>query len=379
MKQKFHFFLFMTLGLLLSSYGQVEAQMVGADAMQFKELVYHDNLPKYLLSTKTAVLVSTPRSEEDPRLRSNWKELSEFAHKYFRQMKIDAIAYYYLDDVFANVRQNEIFYTEMAEREIKYLILLDQKRVELDSGTTNYYRITVTSFNDESSFVSQGQNAWKIEGYNLMDLLIEMNKDVVRAEMEMSNYLIPEFPEFFNSTNIIGGRRIPTYAMDLKVETLVVPRFKKLMVEDSSSVDQAYLSEVAKYNREVDRKNRKLEQIMETYSPLKYKLTDEVTAKAIYNDGHQFALMRIDGTGKMIRESLGYETNTGETDYVTLKAGLGGSYTYPLPVDAVVSKYYVQHVFTKDVYVGLKWDADLTWEEALQNFIFHMKDILRVK
>lgn len=379
MRQTRYLFLTLILAGILLGGTEAKAQLVGAEAIEFKELVYHDKLPKYLQSSKTAVLVSTPRSEKDPRVRSDWKELSHKAHNYFRQMKIDAVAYFYLDDVFSNVRLNEIFYTQLAQREIKYLILLDQKLVAGDSASSYSYKITVTPFDKQSTFVEQGGNAWKIEGRDLNKILVQMNKAIVREEMTMSNYLIPEFPEFFESADIIDGRRIPTYAMDLKVETLVVPRFKKMIIQDSSKVDEAFLREVAAFNKKVDEKNRKLASILETYSPLKYQLTDEITPKAIYNNGHQFALMRIDGPGKMIRESLGYEAQTRETDYVTLRASLGGAMTVPMPVDAVVTKFYVQHVFTNDTYVGLKRDADLTWEDSLKNFIFHMKDILKVR
>ncbi|PIB37058.1 hypothetical protein BFP72_17435 [Reichenbachiella sp. 5M10] len=363
---------------MLSSTWQAGAQLVGSDALPFTHFTYHDKLPKYLLSTKTVVLVSTPMSDKNPHVRSNWQELSRFVHKYFRQMNIDAVAYYYVDDVFSNVDVNATFAKQLAEREIKYVILLEQSKMKGDTSAIEHYKITVTPFNDEPSFVDPDQNAWKVEGTDLMQILIKMNKDVIRAEMDFSNYLIPEHPEFFSSVDLIRGRRIPTYAMDLKVETLVVPRFQKYLIDDPSTVDEAYKKRVADYNKRIDQKNQKLEEILATYSPLKYQLTDEITAQAIYNEGHQFALMRIDGTGKTIRECLEYDP-TKETDYVTLRASDIGAKVVALPVDAVVTKFYVQHVFTKDTYVGLKWDADLTWEQALQNFIYHMKDVLRVK
>ena len=67
-------------------------------------------------------------------------------------------------------------------------------------------------------------------------LLSEMRKDVFRAEMVVENYLIPDVPEFFTNTKILEGKRIPTYAMDLKVDKLVVPKFQKYQMEDSASL-----------------------------------------------------------------------------------------------------------------------------------------------
>ena len=50
-----------------------------------------------------------------------------------------------------------------------------------------------------------------------------------------------------------------------------------------------------------------------------------------------------------------------------------------IPVNAPVYKYYVKHLYTKDVYTGDKWDADETWEDALQNFIMKMKADLKLR
>ncbi|MGL1888431.1 MAG: hypothetical protein OCD76_18080 [Reichenbachiella sp.] len=347
------------------------AQILGDEAMNYKQLKYHDKLPKYLLSRKSIVLVKTLPSTTDPNLRGDWRELSQLAHRYFRKMKIDAMAYYNIEDIFSGVDANLYFSQSLTKREVKYVILLEQNE--------NGYKIVVTPYNNKPSIISQNQNAWKIEGPDLNNMLLEMNKDVIRAEMTLANYLISEKPEFFESSKIIKGRRIPTYAMDLKVEKLIVSRFQKLVIEDPSKADENYKKRVAQFNAEIDQKNQRLEEIMKTYSPLKYELTDKYLSKDIYNEGHQFAIYSMTSTGKQIKESLGYDLSNNETDYVTLKATQFGSMAHPLSAHVVVTKFYVKHVYTKDVYTGLKWDADLTWEESLTNFIFHMKDILKVK
>lgn len=354
----------------------VFGQILGKEVMNFKYLEYHDNLPKYLLSKKSVVIIDAPMSRKDARLRSDWKELARSVHIYFRKMNIDAIAYYHIDDLFAGVDPNLQFSSLLTKRQFKYVILVKE---EVLPSSEPKYTITVTPYNNEASIISQYQNAWKIEGSDLKQVLIEMAKDVIRGEMKMSNYLIPEDPEFFETTKIIKGKRIPTYATDLKVETLVVPRFQKFIVEDPSKVDDSYLAKVKAFNDNIDRKNQKLEQIMESYKPLKYQLSDVYDSKALYNDGHQFVLNHISSTGQNIKQTLGYKFEPNETDYVTLKANGSSSMVYPLPAEAAVTKYYVKHVFTNAVYTGLNWDADLTWEESLQNFIFHMKDILKVR
>ncbi|WP_420580310.1 hypothetical protein [Reichenbachiella sp.] len=358
---------------LIPLSGTLNAQPSGEDWLDMKSLDIQPHLPKYLLSRKSVVLVSVPRSKNDPNLRADWKLLSRTVHKAFKKMKIDAVAYYYLDDMFASPDANESFAKEMEKREIKYIIVLEQSASNL-AGVESY-RISISGFNDKPSFISERQKAWQTQGPDLEVLLSEMRKDVIRAEMERENYLIPDIPEFFTDAKILKGKRIPTYAMDLKVDKLVVPRFQKYIMEDSSALDAVALSKIAAYNAEVERKNKRLEEIMLDY-PLGYEFSETSSDIDIYNQGHQFVLLMMQGSGKTIKEMLNYEIEPYETDYVTIRAG---STLNTLPVDAVVYKYYVKHVYTQDAYLGSRWDADLTWEQALQNFIFHMKDILKVQ
>ncbi|MEP3390280.1 MAG: hypothetical protein ABJO02_18960, partial [Reichenbachiella sp.] len=179
----------------------LNAQPSGEQWLDMKSLDIQPHLPKYLLSRKSVVLVSVPRSKKDPNLRADWKGLSEKAHRAFKRMKIDAVAYYYLDDMFASPDANESFAKEMERREIKYIIILEQS--ESNQAGVESYRISISGFNDKPSFVSERQKAWQTEGPDLDVLLSEMRKDVIRAEMERENYLIPDLPEFFTDAKIL--------------------------------------------------------------------------------------------------------------------------------------------------------------------------------
>lgn len=353
--------------------GHTLAQPSGSEWLELKNLDFQPHLPKYLLSRKSAVFVSVPRSKTNPDLREDWREFSEKVHQYFVKMKIDAVAYYYQDDVFASADANVSFAKEMERREIKYVIVVE-KHPTNDAGVESY-AIIITAFNDKPSIVSERQKAWKASGPVLDVLLNDMRKEVFRAEMKLGNYLVPDVPEYFTDTKILAGKRIQTYAGDLKVDKLVVPKFKKYQMEDSTLLDANTKQKIMAYNQEIDRKNRRLEQIMKTY-PLDYTLSDTSSDDDIYNQGHQFVLLGIHGAAKSVKQMLNYETNAYTTDYVTIQAN---NQLKTLSVESVVHKYYVKHVYTKDVYLGSRWDADLTWEEALQNFIFHMKDVLKLQ
>lgn len=358
---------------------KVEAQIVGNEILKYKNFTFYDKAPKYLVSSKSVIFMSVPRSQKDPTVRADWQKLSEKIHSKFKRMKIDPVGYYYLDEVFNNADPSVAFAKEMAAREIKYLILFNHSQNGAGATATDYYEIIVTPFNDKSTFIDQGANAWRVEGSNLNDVMKDMFNTIHGADLEVQNYLIPDVPEFFRDVDIIKGKRIPTYAMDLKVEKLIVPKFQKYLPKDSMSMDEDLRNRIRLFNQEIDRKNDKLAKIMESYAPLKYELSDDYSDKEVYNKGGQFVMLRLDGEGDNIRALLDYKSEVGETVYATIKATEIGGTVRRLPVDAVVSKFYVKHVYSKDVYTGLKWDADLTWEEALQNFIFNMKDVLKIK
>ena len=353
------------------------AQIVGSDDLWFKDFTLHNKPPKYLLSRKSAVFLRVPRSEDNPNVRSDWKKLAGEVHEYLLQMRVDAIGYYHVNDLFSGSDPIEAFSKTMIQRNLKYIILITQTRNE-NRGEPDHFEVIVTPYNESSSFIDQNANAWKIEGIGLKDVMRKMFNEVYRSELELENYLIMDIPEFFTDVKIIKGRRIETYAMDLKVEKLIVPKFRKIVPTDSTKLGSSAFDQIKVYNREVDKKNQRLEEIMKTY-PLAYEISEDFSDQEVYNKGGQFVLLSLNSTGETIRELLDYKTQPGETVFASIKSINMGSTVLRLPKEAVVHKFYVKHVYTKDVYTGLKWDADLTWEEALQNFIFNMKDVLNLK
>jgi hypothetical protein len=352
------------------------AQRNGIGQIELKNFDVQPHLPKYLLSRKSIVFMSVPRSATDPTIRADWKKLSQQVHAAFKKMKIDAVAYYQIDDLYGNSDATLSYSKEMIQREIKYIIIVEQSSSNA-AGVTSF-KITISGFNKKESFISDGQKAWQTEGPDLKVLLNGMRKEVFRAEMKLENYLIADGPEFFTDTKILKGKRIPTYAKDLKVDMLIVPRFEYYSIEDSTKLGKEALQKVVTYNLAIDKKNKKLEQIMGSY-PWKYEFSNSSSDDEIYKRGYQFVLLPIYGSGRTIKELLNFEINPFETEYVTIKSTEFGTSLRRLPVDAVVTKYYVKHVHTQDAYIGSKWDADLTWEEALQNFIFLLKESVKKK
>jgi len=69
----------------------------------------------------------------------------------------------------------------------------------------------------------------------------------------------------------------------------------------------------------------------------------------------------------------------GETDYMTVKNRGGDISLKKIPINAPVVKYYVKQVLSGDVYLGSEWDADMSWDEALINYIEGLKSRVSVR
>lgn len=44
-----------------------------------------------------------------------------------------------------------------------------------------------------------------------------------------------------------------------------------------------------------------------------------------------------------------------------------------LPADEKVFKFYFKHIESGNVFLGTKWDADTTWDQALWNHLMAFK------
>ena len=370
-------------GILLLIMVLLSQICVGQNALEvhnlekYRDLEFVDRVPKYLLTRKSVVFISYPNEDKNPPLRGDWKSYAEEIHTAFRRIGIDAVGYYHMDDIVSGTDPGIAFAAELKKRQVQYVIIIEKLPSNPTDSISDLHRLVITAFDKKDTFISSGKKALEMEFPGLPNLLKQLSFEVVRAELEHTNFLISDKPEFFTDVQIIRGKRFPSYARDLKVEKLIVPRFPKL---DSitTSFDPQKAANVKQYNRQVDQWNAELEEIMETY-PLDYELTDFQKERDIYKMGYQFALCRLNTTGKTIRQLLNYDIDNSETDYISIKAGLGGATIKSIPVDAPVFKYYVKHVNTKDTYVSGNWDADLTWQDALRNWIFNMKTDLKLK
>jgi len=258
------------LGLFIFLLG---FNLKGQDNIPFnplKDRLIHfgTEFPPELLSSRSAVFVQVP-----PRLtvfnqRREWKPIAEYAHGAFRALDIDAIAYYYLDDLQAGYEAAKIYADYLRQREVKNVIFLTAVKLPRDGSTKIHYSVTILPFNGRSSLVDQEQVAWFNQDIILEEVLRELRRDILNSDLPRSNNLIPEFPEFFSTANIIEGNRFEIYNSDLKIDKLGVPLFQKIKKPSdysSSENNNKTIKYIEQYNLEVDVKNLRLKDIMEGY------------------------------------------------------------------------------------------------------------------
>lgn len=309
-------FCFVDLG-----YAQTERPTL-PEAFQFATV--SDQLPPELLHTKSVVFVDV--IDASGRRQGHWKDLAHEVHGAFKELGIDAVAYYYWPDASAGPDATRQLAKQLNQRYIENIIYLAHDQ------STKEYVLLIAPFDTEDPYVDREKGAFQLVAGTPATLARQLDNIVRRSGLEKQNFLVIDVPEFFvGSGNVIRGNRAEGFAQDLKLDKLAVPRF-------GNEQDSA------------------LARIMKPY-PYEYALVDANRAEdELRQEGYQFILRRLHTQQDNIKEMLGYATaSTG--------AGQGPVY-----------KYYVKHIYTGDVYLGNAWDADESWQSALINYLRNMRD-----
>jgi hypothetical protein len=292
-------------------------------------------LPEKLLATKTAVFYP---------LNVTSKEL-ETMQISFQKSGIDAVAYFENDLLTAGRDVAAALARYLISREIANLVLVQKN----EAGFT----LNIGEFNKKANFFEANQVVWSNRNQSLEELLNTLYK-ATASGLKKENFLINDFPETSLTVNPIEGKRNEFFAVDLKVDPLAVPRFG---------------------NEEMD---KQLEEIMKTY-PFKYTLTDPNLSEAdLRKQGLLFVLRFVHARAKVAKSVMGYDMTKSESAVVSI--------TYPetepqlknIPSNNEVYKFYFKHIDSHTVFLGTKWDADTTWQQALINQIKGLRIELRI-
>jgi hypothetical protein len=356
------------------------AQRPEVNVVGFRFLDYSNNVPEDLLQSKTVVLVSVPPVSKNSSERGDWKAFAKEAHEYFKMIGVDPVAYFYLDDLFAGVDATRKYMEHLKKREIKYVIILSRVYLKIKKKESLRNVIVITPFSNDERIIANGEQAYKDQNKDLEKLMKKLYGTTIRKDFVKTNHLIIDQPEFYGGIPLIDGRRNVSYPVDLRVDKLAVPQFEKVNIPDNrpgGMINNKIAEEVEKYNSTVVRLNFELDRQFQNY-PWEYELVKyNPDEKELWRQGYLYILMRVNSTGKTIKEMLGYEINDSETEYITLLKKPDGSFTLrTIPVDAPVYKFYIRSLARNEVYVGESWDADETWQEALSHFLKNLTDKL---
>lgn len=293
-------------------------------------------LPEKLLSTRSVVFYSYTLSA---------KEMDDI-QKSFQRTGVDAVIYFELDKLMAGVDITKAFGRYLLDREIANIVFVEK--------FTNTFRISTTIFNLKATVIDPQQNAWSVSNSVLTEALKELYRTAANQQKKQ-NLLINDVAETDLPINPILGKRNEFYASDLKVDPLSVPK------TGDAAID------------------KQLEEIFAANYPLKYKLTESgLSEKELRKQGSLYILCFVNVRDGVAKKLLGYDMSKSESALVSVVYSNGQQQLKNIPTDTPIFKFYFKHIDSGNVFLGNKWDADLTWQQALINQIKGMKAELRI-
>jgi hypothetical protein len=294
-------------------------------------------LPEKLLGTRSVVFY-------DYKLSS--KEMSE-AQQYFQRTGVDAVAYFELDMLMASKDVTRTFSDYLIKREIQNLVLIEKSDAQ--------YRITITLFNGKENVADDKQSAWSVSNKVFTEALKSLYRTAAN-QLKRTNLLINDLAETDLTINPILGKRNEFFAIDLKVDPLAVPK----------TGDEAV--------------DKQLEEIFKNNYPLKYKLTEPgLSDKELRKQGSYYVVCVVYARAVVAKKLLGYDMTKSESALVSVTYSEDQPQLKNIPSNTPVYKVYFKHIDSGNVFLGTKWDADLTLEQALLNQLKGLKAELRLK
>jgi hypothetical protein len=304
----------------------VKAQLPLDESQFIARLKTGSPLPEKLLSSRTAVFYTYSMT---------MKEL-ETIQKSFSRTGIDAVVYLEADLVGSGRDVSVSLAGYLNKREITNIALIRKN----ETGYVLYF----TEYNQKANLVEQNQGAWTLQNKALDVLLTEVYR-IAANSLKRDNMLINEYPELDMPLNPINGKRSEFYAIDLKVDMLAVP----------------------KWGNEAD--DKELEEIMKQY-PYKYKLTEAgLSENELRKQGYLYVLRFIKTRDKLAKTILGYDMTKSQSAIVSVVYNneTAEPQLKNIPANNVVYKFYFKHIDSGNVFLGTKWDADETWQQAILN------------
>lgn len=292
-------------------------------------------IPEDLLATKTIALY-------DPVLTS--KELAQ-VQTIYEHTGIDAVLYYPIDIPMSNADVQRAFSEYLNKREVKYFCILQKK-------DTNY-EFVFTAFNKSKSLINEGQTCWKMSGGSIQEVAMDIYRTALNSQKRV-NMLVSPIPEYDLKFRFIKGTRGEYFAVDLKVDKLGIIKSGDI------SIDTVMANLIKKHY------------------PFKYQFFEPGTEESSIRDkGCLFLLSFIHTRGAAAMELLGYNTKTSSA-IASVSYPNGEMQLITLDAQQPIYKFYFKQLVNENIFLGTRWDADVTWQQALINQIKGLKKELRI-
>jgi hypothetical protein len=306
-----------------------------SDKDYVEQLNLNGNLPEKLLGTRSVVFYSVDFAME---------ELNQ-AQRSFQKTGIDAVAYFPVDMLTSATDVRKAFADLLQKREIVNVIFLEKGEK---------WRIVITTFNGKDNVIEAKQIAWSASNSVWTDVLKVLYRSA-SSSLKKQNLLINDFPETEITVNSILGKRNEFYAVDTKVDPLGIIK------SGDATFDQ------------------ELESLMAANYPFKFKMFEPGTSeKDMRKQGYFYTLYFLRARGSIARELLEYPATKSESAIVSITFPEGQQQLKNIPSNTLVYKVYLKHIDSQNVFLGNKWDADLTWQQALLNHVRGLKFEMRL-
>jgi hypothetical protein len=322
---------FLFFSFLLLSFLSGNAQPATEEDKLISRLTFGTDLPPGLLAGRSIVLYE---------LAYTMAELQE-AQKYFQEAGIDAINYLDIDYVLAGPDPSRAFLNYFSNRNINFLIVLQKNGKE--------YQSIITEYTGTIDFADKAHRSWKQSHASFVELLRTIYRFAISTQKKQ-NYLINDVPEIGFELRFFKEEPAQRFSNDVRTFKTAIPR----------------------WGNEQD--DKELEAIVKEKFPVKCELVDaNLTDAELANKGYRLVLRFVHTRGDAARDILGYDVAQTATSLLSTYYVDGQLKVKTVPSKKMIYKFYFKNTEYGNIFLGNKWDADETWQDAIRNHILGLR------
>ena len=210
---------------------------------------YVNSLPKELLATRSAVLVSVAYA-------ANWKILAAEAQRVFASVGIDGVTYALQHQVYLGEEMFTQYTQQLHAREIQFVVLLDFLSPEKLVCTITHFSPT--------SLVEVEEGAWQRQTKNLETLRLALQQTINYQKVENQNFLINEYAEFSNPLAVKLKKKVYGLPNQFSRQYLAVAKWKGYCLADTCKCE----AQMTQINQQI------AQWFSEYYADRTYKIID---------------------------------------------------------------------------------------------------------